>query len=225
MPRTPQTRGTCTFCQRELTRGGLSRHLAGCAARKEAIATSKHRAGDVLHLQIQDGWRGAFWLHLEMRASAPLSELDRYLRAIWLECCGHLSQFSLGAAEWGAEIGASRKASQVFRVGEVYSHIYDFGTTSHSIIHVRAVRKGSPLTRHPIFLMARNQPPDDRCQECGKPAGWLCHECMIEEEKPGLLCKKHAEAHPHEDYGEPIPLVNSPRAGMCGYSGPATPPY
>ena len=27
--------------------------------------------------------------------------------------------------------------------------------------------------------------------------------------------------HPHDQYGEPIPLVNSPRLGMCGYDGPA----
>ena len=26
-------------------------------------------------------------------------------------------------------------------------------------------------------------------------------------------------------YGDPISLVNSPRLGMCGYDGPAEPPY
>jgi len=33
------------------------------------------------------------------------------------------------------------------------------------------------------------------------------------------------EAHPHEEYGEPIEIVNSPRLGLCGYTGPADPPY
>ncbi|WP_127011414.1 hypothetical protein ACF3DV_03465 [Chlorogloeopsis fritschii PCC 9212] len=28
-----------------------------------------------------------------------------------------------------------------------------------------------------------------------------------------------------DNYGEPIPLVNSPRLSLCGYDGPAEPPY
>lgn len=36
---------------------------------------------------------------------------------------------------------------------------------------------------------------------------------------------KLADLDPHDDYGEPIELVNSPRLGMCGYTGPADPPY
>jgi len=34
-----------------------------------------------------------------MRGSATLAKLDDYLRAIWLECCGHLSKFTIGG--WG----------------------------------------------------------------------------------------------------------------------------
>jgi hypothetical protein len=73
--------------------------------------------------------------------------------------------------------------------------------------------------------MARNAPPDVRCMECEQPASWLCIECMYEEDRPGMLCEQHAEGHPHKDYGEPVPVVNSPRVGMCGYAGPAKPSY
>jgi len=67
--------------------------------------------------------------------------------------------------------------------------------------------------------------PEAKCIECGQTATWLCMECLIEEEKWGTLCNKHAEIHPHANYGEPVRLVNSPRVGMCGYEGPAEPPY
>jgi hypothetical protein len=67
--------------------------------------------------------------------------------------------------------------------------------------------------------------PETPCMECQRPAAWLCLECVYDLAKPGLLCDKHNEAHPHTDYGEPVPLVNSPRVGMCGYEGPAEPPY
>jgi len=48
---------------------------------------------------------------------------------------------------------------------------------------------------------------------------------VIEEDEWGVLCDEHAKTHPHHDYGDPIELVNSPRIGMCGYTGPADPPY
>jgi hypothetical protein len=50
-------------------------------------------------------------------------------------------------------------------------------------------------------------------------------ECQYEDEVWGTLCAEHAEVHPHDGYGEPMLLVNSPRVGMCGYTGPAEPPY
>jgi hypothetical protein len=104
-------------------------------------------------------------------------------------------------------------------------HIYDFGTSSETIVRVVGVRTGQPLTAKPIFLMARNNPPEAACIECGQPAAWLCMECVIEDDVWGVLCEQHAETHPHDNYGEPSPLVNSPRLGMCGYDGPADPPY
>lgn len=81
-----------------------------------------------------------------------------------------------------------------------------------------------PLTARPMVLMARNVMPDATCIECGQPATRLCMECL-EADEQGTLCEKHAGTHTHDDYDEPIELVNSPRVGMCGYTGPAEPPY
>jgi hypothetical protein len=227
MTRRKQSRGTCAFCGRDLTKGGMANHLRACPQRKEAIQTADQGRGigrTLLHLRVQDAWLGDFWLHLEMDGRAKLGELDRYLRAIWLECCGHLSQFSVGG--WrGKEIPMWRWAEKAFNPGMGLTHIYDFGTSSHTLIQAIDERKGKPLTAHPVFLMARNNPPELVCMECDQPATWLCHECQYEDDKEGLLCDAHAEGHPHEDHGGPMPIVNSPRVGMCGYCGPAEPPY
>jgi hypothetical protein len=159
-----------------------------------------------------------------MVGSASLEKLDFYLRAIWLECCGHLSEFTIGG--WGGQkIGKNRKADTVFEPGIVLRHLYDFGTTSETDIKVIGFREGKAIFKNSIALLARNQMPEVTCQECGKEANWLCFECLIECETTGLLCDAHAEIHPHDGYAEPIPLVNSPRMGMCGYDGPAEPPY
>lgn len=227
MARGKQSKGKCTFCGREMTKGGLAKHLPTCTQRQEAIRAASPKYGpeqELYHLQVQGAWAPDFWLHLEVKGSAKLQDLDDYLRAIWLECCGHLSQFSVGG--WrGEEIPQGKRVDKVFRPGVELTHIYDFGTSSETLIKVVEVRRGRPLSSHPIFLMARNNPPEAQCMECGQPASSLCLECMYERDEPGTLCAKHAEAHPHQNYGEPIPLVNSPRGGMCGYVGPAEPPY
>ncbi|MEW5958234.1 MAG: hypothetical protein AB1801_10950 [Chloroflexota bacterium] len=227
MPRKKQSRGKCAFCGREMAKGGLSKHLTSCPERQAAITAANQKSGkkdQIYHLQVQDAWGGEYWLHLEMNGSAKLADLDSYLRAIWLECCGHLSQFSVGG--WsGDEIPMKSRVAQVFEPGVELTHIYDFGTSSETLVKAVAVREGNPLSRHPIFLMGRNDPPEVPCMECDQPAAWLCLECVYELDESGALCDKHAEDHPHDEYGEPMPLVNSPRVGMCGYTGPAEPPY
>jgi hypothetical protein len=223
-----QSRGACVFCGKEMTKGGLSRHLKSCEKRAEATTQANHKAGKVepiYHLKVEDVYARDFWLHLEMRGSARLESLDSYLRAIWLECCGHLSHFAIGGGWDGRELPIKSKARSVFNPGVELIHLYDYGTTSETRVTVMDVRDGKPLSKRPIFLMARNFAPEVVCGECGEPANWLCIECIYEDEELGWLCDAHAEDHPHDDYGEPIPVVNSPRLGMCGYDGPAEPPY
>jgi hypothetical protein len=221
-----KTEGACAFCGKRATRGGMSRHLQSCPARKAAIQAADATGGEretIFHLQAQDAAGGDFWLHLEMRGSATLKKLDEYLRAIWLECCGHLSEFTRGG--WGtAKVAMSRKAEQALGEGIALTHYYDFGSTTATQLKVVAVREGAPLDRRPIKLMARNDMPAFVCAECGAPGARLCVECMYNNTNP-VLCEAHAATHPHEDYGEPMSLANSPRIGVCGYEGPAEPPY
>ena len=227
MSRRKQSRGKCAFCGKEMAKGGLSKHLSSCSKRREAINTANQKSGKtqrLYHLLVQDAWQRDFWLHLEMNGTATLGDLDHYLRAIWLECCGHLSQFSVGG--WsGDEIPMRTRAAQIFDKGVELTHIYDFGTSSETLIKVVGINEGKPQTKHPIFLMGRNELPQAKCMECGQLASWICIECLYETEDQGLLCDEHVEEHPHDNYGPPMPLLNSPRVGMCGYDGPAEPPY
>lgn len=229
MSRTPQSRGTCQYCGEETAKSGMSRHLAKCAKRIQVIQSADAGKGTeetLWHLRVQDAYAKDFWLDLEMRGSTTLEKLDAYLRAIWLECCGHLSKFTVGGWQ-GYDIGKARAADNVFAKEIELLHLYDFGTTSETVIKVVGSRQGKAATKHPIALMARNNMPDNVCQKCDKPAAYFCMECLIEGDMDTnpYLCEEHARDHPHTDYGEPIDLVNSPRSGMCGYEGPAVPPY
>jgi len=203
----------------------MGKHLGTCTARQERIAATKNRKPrSLIHLRIQDEYAPGFWFDVEADGTASLGDIDSYLRSIWLECCGHLSKFTTGG--WGSsELAKPRRVDSVLKDSAELIHIYDFGTESTTRIKAMSSRQAEPLTRRPIVLMARNLIPEVQCVECDQPASHLCQECQQEHDSPGLLCKRHTQDHPHDEYGEPIELVNSPRLGLCGYTGPAEPPY
>lgn len=227
MPRGKQTKGKCAHCGLEIAKGGVARHLSACNVWKELLKKAERKKGSIqklYHLRVQAAGQLQFWLDVEMRGSSTLDQLDHYLREIWLDCCGHLSQFISGR-RWGKEISMRRRIKDVLEPGIELTHIYDFGTSSETLIKAVGVREGKPVTSHPIALLVRNVMPESQCIECGLPAGWLCLECLYEENVWGPLCERHAKIHPHKEYDEPIALANSPRFGMCAYVGPAEPPY
>ena len=228
------TRGPCAYCGKEFTRWGMTKHLQSCpqrASQAEQMAGGGE-SSSIYHILVQNAYGGDFWLHLEMPAETTLEDVDEYLRAIWLECCGHLSAFEIGGTHYtqkiqGFETFGNEKGLNV-RVGRVFSpdmqgsYEYDFGSTTKLTFTVVAERKGE-WQGNPIALMARNAPPDLRCAVCDKPAEWICTECTYKSDD-WFYCEEHLVEHEHGDEMA-LAAVNSPRMGVCGYSGPATPPY
>ncbi|WPD24115.1 MAG: hypothetical protein SD837_06050 [Candidatus Electrothrix scaldis] len=226
MTQTKQTRGACVFCGRKMTGNGMVKHLSACPTRKASVDERDQQAGNnenIYHLKIQDSWLKDFWLHLEMPGFATLKDLDSYLRKIWLECCGHLSQFSIGGPR-GEEIAMDTKVGDFFQPNLELTHLYDFGDSSETQIKVVAAREGKPMSEHPIYLMARNELPEVENCACGSPGAWLCTGCTENDDEFALLCTQHAKDKEHEDHNL-IPIINSPRTGRCGYDGPAEAPY
>lgn len=156
-----------------------------------------------------------------MRGLAPPEELDRYLRATWLGCCRHLGPLSVG--RWGAtrsrNPGARIRCSATTRSQR----------TSTTLALRRAFRPddgrawGTAHAEHSIELMARNtsQRPSARH---GTERRRGCAS-MCDEDASGTLCDEPVEEPPHDAYGEPMPVLNPPCTGMCGYTGPAKPPH
>ncbi len=101
--------------------------------------------------------------------------------------------------------------------GQQWSHEYDFGTTTELRLKVVAERVGEAQGKS-IQVLARNEAPLISCEVCGKPATEVCAQCIYEGR--GWLCDACSEEH---ECGEEmlLPVVNSPRVGMCGYTGPA----
>ena len=231
-----QSRGACVYCGKDFTRGGMTKHLSACPVRAAVLAeaeSSKRKAQTLYHLIVSTPGSSLFWLQLEMNGAATLAELDHYLREIWLECCGHLSAFAIDGISYtqlfndgfGDPSDRSMKvrADKVLRPGMSIPYEYDFGSTTELVIGVFSVRTGKPVTAHPIALLARNAMPAVECALCDKPAAFICNECLWNSNGGHFFCAEHGEEHRHTDYL--LGVWNSPRTGVCGYDGPAEPPY
>ncbi|MFQ5872331.1 MAG: hypothetical protein ACE5JL_00820 [Dehalococcoidia bacterium] len=215
--------GGCYLCGGTFSYGVMTRHLKACrGAHPGPLAgRGRERTARVFHLVVEGRLLPTYWLHLEVPADAALTHLDDFLRDIWLECCGHLSAFSIGgetfnvAPEGPGERGMNVALAKALRVGEVFSHEYDFGTPTELRLRVLGERQGI-VRGKAVQVLARNNPPPIPCQGCGKTATQVCSGCMLEGE--GWLCETCAASH---ECGQDmlLPVVNSPRVGMCGYTG------
>ena len=213
--------GECLLCNGVFSKRQMTRHLQKCLTSKDVFGTPPKTR--VFHLVVEGRYAREHWLHLDATANARLQSLDDFLRDIWLECCGHMSAFTIEGesymsggpyAELG-DRGMSARLGDVLRSGIVFEHAYDFGTTTHLRLKVVSDREGE-MRGEPIRLLARNEPPSIACGVCGKPATQVCSQCIYEGE--GWLCEQCAQEH---ECGEDmlLPVVNSPRVGMCGYTG------
>jgi hypothetical protein len=224
--KSPISRGRCVFCDAALAKSSATRHLAACPRRQEARAqtagTKKERSFDlVVDYRYAPG---AYWAYLEVAASAQLWDLDAFLRRIWLECCGHLSEFRLGGESYSAAPGdlfdaadddMGVRVSRVLRLALTGEYLYDFGSTTE--LRARVVAENPSRSSDAlVLLLARNEPPQWSCGKCGAAAALICSECAWSGE--GLFCKKCARRHEHGDE-YCLPVVNSPRMGVCGYTG------
>jgi len=120
-----------------------------------------------------------YWLHVEFPGTLTLQDLDSFLRYIWLECCGHLSNFTTEGQRYDVcpdDQGHSPlpvkdmscRLAKVLAKGMTFQHEYDFGSTTVLKLRVAAVRERS-VKNPKVSLLAMNDPPPWKCAKCDKP--------------------------------------------------------
>jgi hypothetical protein len=220
----PRSMGKCHLCEEIVGRASMTRHLSACCQPKasELLAASKKRPpAPSFHLAIEGRDAKAYWMHVAVPATAPLSKLDDFLRHTWLECCGHLSAFEIGGKRYASEpmdeeMSMRTRVSEVLEVGIKLFYKYDYGSTTALVLRVVALRE-QDLPKGTVQLLARNEATQVSCQRCSiQPATKICTECAWNGD--GWLCEACAVAH--DCGGEMcLPVVNSPRVGVCAYTG------
>jgi len=233
-----KSEGKCLFCGKTFDKLGINRHLASHL--KEKVETGKRGKSFFIKVETPKKYGPTpYFLSLWVDGTAKLKDLDDFLRGIWLECCGHMSAFSLPRkkpskkfdfnafshlvdenAEYPNEISMSKKAKNVFSKGLLLEYDYDFGSTTK--LEITVVNEFPVKADKEIVLLSRNEPLEVMCSICKKePATQLCTACMYDES--AVFCDKCAKKHAKkcvdfDDYSS-MPIVNSPRMGVCGYEG------
>jgi hypothetical protein len=232
-----ESNGKCSFCGSTFSKSAMTNHLKSCKQRKITPMEPSHGRKSkrldkrIFHLVVEGSDQPEYWMHLDVPADAKLEDLDDFLRVIWVECCGHLSAFTINNVEYERDTGGVDAMWTIFgrgkprsmnvhtgyalRAGLKFHYEYDFGTPTHLALRVLSEREGN-IKDKSIQILARNNPPQIICEICGKLATQVCAQCIYEGN--GWLCDKCAQEH---ECGEDmmLPVVNSPRVGMCGYTG------
>ena len=201
------TKSNCYCCGKTVTKGYAKRH---CLSHNYTDSDCENCA----LLKIEDAYDTDYWLYVDIGLKNTLRDLDGFLRNIWLECCGHMSAFYQKHHE---KIPFSRKMNS-FEEGSVLLYDYDFGsTTTLKITFVGQTTRKKQSKKNSVRLLLRNEPFIFKCS-CGKTAEYVCNECDWDDNYP-FYCKECVEKHENEVEHYPLPVVNSPRMGVCGYTG------
>ena len=80
------SKGRCYLCGAELGKTAMKNHILKVHGAEEG--------GQECVLLKIEGADKNYWLYVDMPVTGSLTSLDSFLRKIWLECCGHLSEFS-----------------------------------------------------------------------------------------------------------------------------------
>ncbi len=207
------TNGICTYCKSAIPENSRSiiNHIANCEIKNNSQSKT---TTNYMILLIEGKYSPEYWLLIKAKPDLPMKKIDRFIKDIWVECCGHLSSFSDGYSQ----IGMSRKLDQVFERGRNINYTYDYGSSTE--LSLSLLEDVEDFDDKEIQILFRNKEKDLKCSYCSNKAVAICSFCT--DENDGLLCdsciKNHTCVH---DEGEDVllPLVNSPRTGVCGYTG------
>ncbi len=204
-----KSEGKCLFCNQTFSQKEIRKHLDLhlIKMQKEDVVKSTEA---FCHIVVESG---VMFLQLMVRGNCTMKRIDKFLQDIWLDCCGHLSNF--GHQDY--KIKVTHKVSDVFETRVKIYHDYDYGDTTR--IFLKGIKNYELKLKEDIVLLSRNEPLKLICTKCKKqPAANICTVCDWNFYCESCSVKHEEECEDFNDYAK-MPVVNSPRMGICGYTG------
>jgi hypothetical protein len=206
-----------------------------CLQQQETVrARAKSRMHPKFLIGVSGSERPEYWGYIEVGRESRLSAIDAILRSTWLECCGHISAFSIEGQryeshddpddDWNpSEADSMRVAlNRILKLGTTFIYEYDIGSTTRLTLSVIEEYERKSFRGKTSPFLSRNLPPNIKCSVCGQQATRVCPRCRegVSLFGRGWYCQKCAGQH---ECGLEVllPVSNSPRVGICGYTGKA----
>jgi len=211
---------TCLVCRAPLTKRKALKHATECL---QASGWPTEEKPSLL-IMIEGLRKNKYWLVVLARHDARLGDLDRLIRDVWVECCGHLSSFEIEDVLYDSDddvcsTGAMEvPLSDIVSPGSTFTYDYDFGSTTSLELKVIGETPIAP-PKGPLCLIARNNRPPIPCNHCGGEAAFAL--CNTYGENPHYYCRECLSTIDHDPFCVEI-ISNSPRNGICGYIEDAT---
>lgn len=184
---------------------------------------------DRFAIRIDQGPGGPFWMYVQVSTEATFGVLDRFLRAVWMECCGHFSEFTVG----GRPAGKRKRLSAALSDGSEFEYRYDMGDATELRLTVigrsaRIMDLGGWVRNDAYFpppmvvgegkvrIVALHDAVRYNCEKCGNEASYVCPQCI--HDGTGACCGACAPDH---KCGNDMLLATaqSPRVGSCSFEG------
>ena len=83
-------------------RTGIAKHLQTCKKRVD-LCEKAEKTEKYFELLLYGAYNKDYWLIIQIKENATLDNLDRFIRDIWVECCGHLSVFEIDGVSYERE--------------------------------------------------------------------------------------------------------------------------
>jgi hypothetical protein len=243
-----KSEGKCLYCEKMYAKSGINRHLA--THLKEKAAKGKFGKSFLVKVEPEKSFvPEPYFLSLWIDGETDMDTFDHFLRYIWLECCGHESEFEdltiktddeiqntmnnliMGGKieeflqivisfEAERKVSMSNEAKNVFRKGRILDYNYDFEDTTSLVITV--MEEYPVKADSEIELLSRNEPLSIMCSVCEIiPATLIC--TADTHLGKTIFCPQCAEKHSKtcSDFDDYAAraVVNSPRKGKCCYTG------
>ena len=128
-------------------RTGIAKHLQTCKKRVDLYEKAK-KTEKYFELLLYGAYNKDYWLIIQIKENATLDDLDRFIRDIWVECCGHLIVFEIVGVSYEREPDD------------------DFGSTTEIMVKVLD-HYSAQKQNEKVVILSRNNPPEFACSICG----------------------------------------------------------
>lgn len=157
-------------------RTGIAKHLQTCKKRVD-LCEKAEKTEKYFELLLYGAYNKDYWLIIQIKENATLDDLDRFIRDIWVECCGHLSAFEIDGVSyerepdddfgWGEPAKSTNHTlKQVLTTGMIFNYEYDFGSTTEIMVKVLD-HYSAQKQNEKVVILSRNNPSEFACSICG----------------------------------------------------------